>query len=120
MRKAVFLCSYILLLLVFLYLYCTADKEETFIDECGIENISFSYDIEPVLDVSCVNCHNSTNANAGIALDSYEDAKDAANSGVLLGSVKHEPGYSKMPPSGRLDSCHIARIEEWINKGLPE
>ena len=120
MRKAVYPCSFIILLLVFLYLSCTADKEETFIDVCGIENISFSSDIEPVLDVSCINCHNSMNANAGIILDSYEDAIDAANSGRLLGSVKHEPGYSAMPPSGKLDSCQIIRIEEWINKGLQE
>ncbi|UCH15130.1 MAG: hypothetical protein JSV22_03980 [Bacteroidales bacterium] len=120
MRKALFLCSYSLLILSFLNLSCTADKEETIIDLCGIENISFSLDIEPVLDASCINCHNSVNANAGIALDSYEDAKDAANSGQLLGSVKHEPGYSKMPPSGKLDSCEIVRIEEWIDKGLPE
>lgn len=54
MRKAVFLCSFIILILSFLYLSCTADKEETFIDLCEVENISFSSDIEPVLDASCL------------------------------------------------------------------
>ena len=120
MGKAVMHYLIFLFLLLFLSFSCTADKEESLFNECGLENISFSSDVEPVLGVSCVSCHNSTNSNGGIILDSYNAAKDAANSGRLLGSVKHEPGFAAMPPSGSLDSCQIARIEEWIDKGLPE
>ncbi len=118
MRKAVFLYSLLFTALLFLCFSCTADKEE--IDTCGLDNITYSSDIQPLLEVSCVSCHNSTNSNGGINLDSYENASDAANSGKLLGAVKQESGFAAMPPSGRLDSCQIARIEEWIDKGLPE
>jgi hypothetical protein len=120
MKKAVVLYLFPFTLFLFFICSCTADKEETIIDECGLENISFSSDIQPILEASCINCHNSSYSNGGIILDSYEDAQDAADDGRLLGAVKHEAGYTAMPPSGKLDSCQIARIEEWIDKGFPE
>lgn len=117
MRKDIFMYSLLLTVLIFCF-SCTADKEE--IDTCGLDNITYSSDIQPLLEVSCVSCHNSTNSSGGINLDSYESASSAANSGKLLGAVRQEAGFSAMPPSGKLDSCQIARIEEWIDSGLPE
>lgn len=120
MKKAVILYLFPFTLLLFFYCSCTADKEETIIDKCGLENISFSSDIQPILEASCVECHSSLFSRGGIKLDSYDNVQDAADDGRLLGAVKHEPDYTAMPPSGKLDSCQIARIEEWIDKGYPE
>ena len=120
MKKAIKLISLMFLFLFVLSVSCTKDKEKDEPDVCGIENISFVADIQPIIEVKCFRCHNGPNANGGIRLDSYENAKAAANSGRLLGAILHKEGFTPMPKLGVLDSCQIVLFEEWVAKGLPE
>lgn len=108
-----------LLSLFFVY-SCSYDNEEDFYDQrnCDIEIITFSETIDPILDQNCKSCHYSGNGT-GITLDTYDDIQDVAESGKLLGAIKHLPGYDPMPQGGKLDDCSINQIETWISNGIP-
>ena len=62
-------------------------------------------------------CHSSSRKEAGIALDKYDEAIKVDPS-LLLGVIRHEPGFLQMPRnSAKLSDCDIKKIEEWINQG---
>lgn len=92
-------------------------------NDCNIpcksaEDTSFSQDVYPLLANTCIGCHQTTNAQGGVNLDTYEDIKFFANEGSLLGSIKHEPTYSPMPQIAlKMTDCQIAQIENWITQG---
>lgn len=87
---------------------------------CDTTNISFSTDIQPILNTHCVGCHSSSFAAAGINLDNYTGVKAVVDNGKLYGSITHANGYSPMPKNGnKLDSCSILKVEAWINMGSP-
>ena len=47
--------------------------------------------------------------------------KKAALNGELLGTIKHQKGYPKMPAfKEKLDQASIDKIECWINNGMKE
>lgn len=81
------------------------------------ENATFNAVIKPFLDVNCVGCHQSGNASGNILLSSYANVKLVADNGRLLGSIKHSPGYSAMPPARLVSSCEITAVSNWISKG---
>ena len=89
-------------------------------DGCDSVNVSFASHIFPVIQNQCMGCHSGNNPSGGILLTNHSQiAAIATNNNRLLGAVKHLPGYSAMPPSGKLDACNIAKINKWINDGTP-
>lgn len=87
---------------------------------CDTTNLSYSNSIGPIFQTNCVGCHNNSLSSGGVNLSSHAQTVVAATGGRLLGALKHEIGYVAMPLGGnRLDSCSIAKIELWIQKGLP-
>ena len=118
----------LILLIGFLGLQsCYYDNEEELYPQvetgCDTGNVTFSKTISDILSSRCLSCHNNANADSygdGIKLEDYQDVKSAAEGGRLLGSLKHENGYAKMPlGAGKLDDCKILQIEAWINAGFP-
>jgi Fe-S-cluster-containing hydrogenase component 2 len=102
---------------------CHFSNEEDLIpqDGCITDAISFSADVTPILQNSCVSCHNSSNPSGGVELDDYNGISAVAGNGSLSGSVNHKDGYSPMPQGmPKLDSCDIARIDAWIADGFPD
>lgn len=104
---------------------CTYHNEEEYFgantNSCDTINMSFTTNILPVLENNCFACHNSTDRSGGITLDQYNGVKSAAESGRLLGAIKHEMNFSNMPKSAaKLDDCTINQIEAWINQGTPD
>lgn len=91
-------------------------------DACDTSFVAgFADKVAPILNGSCVGCHNSAGATAGIILDSYSQVKN--NATRILRSINHDPSLSpskRMPPAGKLDSCSIRTIERWVNTGFPE
>ena len=88
--------------------------------ECDTVNVSFAETVWPVIQGSCFGCHSGPSPQGGILLENYDDIVTAANNGLLLGTIKHEPGYSPMPQNGaQLSDCKISQIENWINDGTP-
>lgn len=104
---------------------CYYDNEEELYEDniCNTENISYSNDIIPILNRNCQLCHSATTANtlgAGFNLEGYDNLKIHVASGALLGSVKHEAGWSPMPKgAGKIPNCDIEKIQSWINNGSP-
>jgi hypothetical protein len=96
-------------------LYCIGDST------CTIPApVSFSQDIFPVIDKYCKGCHSGANPWAGLRLRNYNEVKVIVDNTLLLGVINHEPGFPEMPKTyGKLDSCIIAMITQWVDNGAP-
>ena len=86
------------------------------------DTVSFSQDVWPIINMACVGCHNSLNANAGIILDSYDNIVSVSNTernnySLLLGVIKYQDGFANMPPPMQLDVGQIGKIEKWVEEG---
>ncbi len=86
---------------------------------CATANMSFTNNIAPILKQSCTGCHGGSSPQGGIDLSTYSSVVTMAQSGKLLGSVKHNAGFSAMPPAGNgLPTCSINRLQAWIDQGM--
>lgn len=80
--------------------------------------VTYSNHVKTILDDNCNSCHATGVAYGSVTLDTYGGVKSAAQSGHLLGAIKHETTYSPMPKNGnKLSDCKIGQIEKWINAG---
>lgn len=86
-------------------------------NDCATDSFRFNAHILPIIVKNCQGCHGKTNPSGGISLTNYFQIKIQADNGKLLGALKHEMGYSAMPPSGKMPDCQITVIERWINNG---
>ncbi len=101
---------------------CYKDNEEDLYPDngttCNTENVSFGQVIEPIINNNCVSCHTGAGASGGVLLDSYDNIADAVVNGRLLGAIRHDAGFSAMPPSGnKLTDCEIDQFEAWAAQG---
>ena len=80
--------------------------------------ISFSQDVQPIIQTACLGCHQGSGASADIDLSSYAGVKAVADDGKLNGSILHLNGFSPMPKNGnQLDICDRTKIIHWIQAG---
>ena len=102
---------------------CSSDNKENLFPElslCDTLEVSYSNDILPVMVNNCYSCHSTSSDQTGIILEGHTNLSAYANSGVLLGVIKHDEGYPQMPfNSDQLDNCSIEKFEAWINQGAP-
>jgi uncharacterized membrane protein len=100
---------------------CYKDNEEDLYgNNCQTSNVSFSATIQPVLNANCVSCHSGAGASAGIRLSNHSEVSAAIDGGRFIGAIKHQGGFSAMPPSGpKLTTCQISQIEAWVAQGKP-
>ena len=62
-----------------------------------------------------------TNSCADCAFLTSADVKKAATKGELLGTIKHQRGFPRMPANAeQLDQADIDKIECWINNGMKD
>jgi mono/diheme cytochrome c family protein len=95
------------------------DQFEPEVAGCDTTDVSYAMQLTPLLQANCVSCHNSSNPSGGMVLSTYDGLKQAANSGRLLGAIRHETGFSPMPQgASALTDCDIAQFEAWILQGL--
>jgi mono/diheme cytochrome c family protein len=88
--------------------------------DCTSKVVSYTSDIKAIMEANCTRCHN-TNNKAGYNFLSLESVKKAAQSGHLLGTIKHQKGFKGMPYfAAKLDQASIDKIECWINNGMAE
>lgn len=88
--------------------------------DCDTVNVTFAGNIWPVVQGRCFGCHNGPAAQGGIHLDDYNHVAEVANSGRLMGAIRHEEGYAPMPQNGaQLSDCNITQFQKWINDGTP-
>lgn len=115
---------FILVIFTFLIESCYYDSEEELYPDappCDTTNVSYAEDVWPIISSNCTGCHSGGAPQGNVSLENYDDIVVAANNGSLLGTIKHEEGWSPMPKGGgQLNDCDIATIEKWVNDGTPE
>jgi len=89
--------------------------------------VSFSKDIQPILETSCWNCHGATLQLSKLDLRTRESALKGAEHGIVLVPGKAEDsrlyrvvaGLDKprMPMNGKLTPAQIETIKLWIDQG---
>ena len=102
---------------------CTYDNVQTKYtqSECDLLNVTWSVDIEPLVNQFCVGCHQGSSPAAGLLLDRYEVVKNSVLQGGFSTRInKPITDPLKMPPNAILDSCAIDKLNMWIANGAPE
>jgi mono/diheme cytochrome c family protein len=87
---------------------------------CDSANPTYTANIQPIINQSCIGCHGSSGASGGVSLTSYDLVKAQALKGSLSGTMKQSSPYSLMPPGGKLSDCKISQVDRWIKNGMPQ
>lgn len=89
----------------------------------SVKEISYKADILPILEPNCASsgCHNDKSRKHNFSVLQLEEVKKAATNSKLLGTIKHEKGYPKMPMfKPKLKEEDIQKIECWVKNGMKE
>ncbi len=102
---------------------CKYENEQSFKPSCDSTKVKFSATILPLIVKNCQgsDCHSSNNQIGNRSITTYLEVKDMmtdpANNN-LLGVIKHQPGFSRMPKNRvKLDDCTIAKVQHWVDEG---
>lgn len=88
--------------------------------------VSFSGDIQPILNDNCISCHNGSldpNLTEGNSYNSLTSIPGGivpgdASSSELIDMLEHDPAADNpMPPSGPIATSKIELFKAWINQG---
>ena len=115
--------NYLLFVLFISIVAFSCSKDDDAVKDCSELNATYSKDVARIFNQSCATsgCHTSSAAAGGYILDDYINARIAALSGRLQGSVNHQQGFSPMPQGGaKLSAANIQLISCWIEGGAPE
>ena len=84
--------------------------------ECDSSFVTYPGTIFPIFQENCLSCHAPPTPEAGIDLTDFEDVAFIAQTGRLMGAIRHDFGFTPMPQNGPpLSDCEIALIQKWIN-----
>ncbi len=90
---------------------------------CDTTNVSYMDYVQPLISESCAytDCHLGPSAAAQLDLSEYQQLKHKADDGSLADRINRAAGDPElMPPTGKLTTCQINRIEAWVNAGAPQ
>jgi hypothetical protein len=98
----------------------TTNCENNGTNGCDSINVTYSGTIQPLLGNYCVGCHNSGTASGNANLDGYTNVKSYldAHKSNFVNAINYNSSI-KMPPSGKLSDCNIAKFIHWINNSYP-
>lgn len=116
MKKLILLSAAIILIVA-----CKTTKQiaEKSID-CATMNVTYTADIKPIFDKYCNSCH-GVGGEGGYDFTTMQGVMKGANNGELMGTIRWEKGFPKMPEDAdKLDKILIAKIECWINNGMKQ
>ena len=77
--------------------------------------VTFSTDIQPIINANCITCHQDPPRN-GAPFPLLDFDQVSTRAALVLGQVN----AGLMPPSGRLPNSEIALIRQWVDDGAPE
>lgn len=88
-------------------------------------SVSFSKDIVPIFDNSCINCHGGDRIEEGLKLQTYNDIFAGSKNGAVVvpGNASNSllaelVANHKMPKRGaKLSDPQVQLIIDWINQG---
>jgi mono/diheme cytochrome c family protein len=83
---------------------------------CDSTNVTYPETVYPILQANCISCHGGATPSGGLNFTNYDHVAFVAESGQLLGSIRHLAGFQPMPQGGpKLSECEIALIAKWVN-----
>ncbi len=91
---------------------------------CNIpEKVSYSTKISNLIEIHCFKCHAEDvykEKASRVKIYTYETLKKMGESGQLVGSINHDPGFIAMPyrKNQKIDSCDIETIKKWVATGM--
>ena len=94
------------------------NEEDLFGAQCDTVNVSYSADIEAILQGRCLHCHYDNSPITPFSLQGYDNVLIRVNTGQLEAAVNHRAGSPQMPKDGpKLPECELSRINKWIREG---
>lgn len=86
---------------------------------CDVTAVSWTSDIQPMIQQNCVGCHSGVGASAGLDFSTYMSVKTHSSS--LVNRMNKPNGDPLlMPPSGPLSNCTLNQMDAWVAAGAPE
>ncbi len=90
-------------------------------DNCDTTEISYAMNVYPIIQSRCEGCHSGSNPQGNVILSNYNEIRNLAINGDLIGVIGHEPGFTPMPYNlPKLPACEIDQIITWIEDGSLE
>lgn len=89
-------------------------------DACDTTSVTFTAQVWPMMESYCTGCHSASAPGGGIVIAGYEDMVALAENGSLMGSIRWESGYAKMPTNQQFSDCQINQLQIWIDNDFPE
>jgi len=87
---------------------------------CDTAQFAYAANVKPIITNRCLGCHSGTFPSAGVSLVNHGDVQTYANSGLLVGTISHAPGYKQMPYGlTKMPDCEITIIRKWVLAGAP-
>ncbi len=85
---------------------------------CNTENMTFTKDIQPIIEDNCVGCHSGPKPKNGYDFSKPEKFREVALTGDVYLAITHSEGVTAMPFNGeKLPDCDIRKIKAWIDDG---
>ncbi len=89
--------------------------------------VDFQRDVQPILTLNCIACHQGSSATRGLQLDTYEGVMNGSDSGkvvvpgdpkssLLIQRITDKNGM-QMPPQALMSDSDIAVIVAWVQQG---
>jgi hypothetical protein len=110
----------LLLIVLFVAFSCSKKNEQELGAGtiCDTNNMTYSVNIQPILENFCYSCHGRGLSQNGINFDTYAGVKAVVDNGKLVGAISHAAGFEPMPQSApKLSDCNISKIKAWVNSG---
>ena len=110
---------------MFIVTFARLGAPQTASSETGVSEVTYSRDVAPVLQSSCVECHRPGGV-APFSLLSYEEARDRAplirgvTENRLMPPWKAAGDYGEFRNELRLSAAEIDTIGRWVDAGAPE
>ena len=90
-------------------------------------NVSFSKDVMPILQNSCIQCHGGQKTEKGLDMTSYNALMAGSQRGAVVvpgnaadSSFIHLVANGNMPKRGqKLSADQIQILTDWVNAGAP-
>ena len=86
---------------------------------CDMSSVTYSSDIEPIINTYCVGCHAGNSPSGELKLTNYTEVTDAVTNRSLWETIDYQSGFSAMPPNEQMNDCNVDKITHWINIGMP-
>ena len=95
-------------------------KNSSSCSNCDSTNYTYSGRVNPLINLWCVGCHNSSNTGGGFNLSSYSGVSASIAGNKLIGSLDHWAGFYAMPKNiNKLSDCDINAVKKSVNGGFP-